>query len=423
MTLSMGPGRLPSARVLVGLLVAVACSPLVASAAKYGGGSGTPQDPYLIRTTEEFAMIGASPADWSMHFKLVNDIDLSGYDEKNLHMIGHWVALGSNVNQPFHGGFDGNGRTISGFRYKNTQEEYIALFQHVTGEIKNLHVAHATVIANKTGAGALVGYLEKGFVIDCSATRVNVSGNWGVGGMVGYVDGTLHRCWSDGEVEGSQYVGGLVGQIGEGTVAHSYSKAKVIGGESVGGLLGGTTGQMCLVDACYATGAVEGIAYVGGLVGQLSAGKVSHCYSIGRVTGTQAVGGLVGAQRVLADVLGSLWDTQTSGQATSAAGAGGTTAEMKSIDPYLTQNWNFAATWGICEGAGYPIFLWQIPVGDLRCPDGVNFTDFVWFAAGWLHDDCRESNYSCEGADLDKSGDVGPQDLALFAANWLAGID
>ena len=100
-----------------------------------------------------------------------------------------------------------------------------------------------------------------------------------------------------------------------------------------------------------------------------------------------------------------------------------TTAEMRSIDMFLTQNWDFISTWSICEGISYPIFLWQIPAGDLRCPDGVDFTDFVRFAANWRHSDCRELNYSCDGADIDKSGAVDPRDLSLLAVNWLAGTE
>jgi hypothetical protein len=96
---------------------------------------------------------------------------------------------------------------------------------------------------------------------------------------------------------------------------------------------------------------------------------------------------------------------------------------MKSFDMLASANWDFATVWAICDGVGYPVFLWQLPVGDLRCPDGVNFTDFLWFAANWRHDDCSALNYSCEGADLDGSGEVDPRDLALFAANWLAGLD
>ncbi|UCF17746.1 MAG: hypothetical protein JSW59_09835, partial [Phycisphaerales bacterium] len=43
--------------------------------AKYGGGTGEPDDPYLIYTAEQMNTIGAEPNDWDKHFKLMADID------------------------------------------------------------------------------------------------------------------------------------------------------------------------------------------------------------------------------------------------------------------------------------------------------------------------------------------------------------
>lgn len=45
---------------------------------KYGGGTGEPNDPYLIYTAEQMNAIGAKPNDWDKHFKLMADIDLIG---------------------------------------------------------------------------------------------------------------------------------------------------------------------------------------------------------------------------------------------------------------------------------------------------------------------------------------------------------
>ncbi|MBP7049889.1 MAG: hypothetical protein KBE65_02635 [Phycisphaerae bacterium] len=410
-------------RLGVGLLVLLGGAPLAAWAAQYGGGDGTQQNPFLISTAQEFAAIGENSADWSKYFKLTADIDLSDCNETNLHMIGKWVVVGSAANLPFSGNFEGDGKTISGFRYKDMQSQYVGLFQYVTGNITNLKLTGATVTGNGFGAGALVGYQGRGAVTSCSVTGAKVSGNLGVGALVGALDGSAHMCRSNGAVTGVRYIGGLVGQLGGGRITRSYSKAKVVGSESVGGLIGGVLKQTSVVESCYATGSVSGALYVGGLVGALSSGSVWHSYSTGAVSGTQSAGGLIGQQWALGEVFLSFWDTQTSGQATSAAGTGKTTAEMKSFDMLASANWDFATIWAICDGVGYPVFLWQLPVGDLRCPDGVNFTDFVWFAANWRHDDCSVLNYSCEGADLDGSGEVDPRDLALFAANWLAGLD
>jgi hypothetical protein len=401
---------------------AIVCRPGGAAAAPYGGGAGTVAAPYLINTAEDFVAIGNNPGDWDKRFKLTRDIDLSEYNEANYQMIGRWSALGSSSNQPFHGDFDGNGKTIANFTYRNMAADYVGLFQHVTGDIKNLRLLRPKVIGNKSGTGALVGYLEKGSVLTCSAEQVSVSGNFNVGGLVGSVQGGAQQCWSSGSVSGVQYVGGLVGQVGLGTVAFSFSRARVQGNESVGGLVGATLSVDSIVNSCYARGDVDGNVYVGGLVGQVVAGRVYRCYASGQVTGSQYPGGLVGYQRALADVIGSLWDTESSTQAKSVGGSGRTTAEMKLVDTYLTQNWDFWNVWTICEGVNYPVLLWQIPLGDFRCPDGVDFLDFATFALHWRQENCGAVNLNCDGADFDGSGSVGYGDLALFAENWLAGL-
>ena len=74
--------------------------------AQYGGGSGEPNDPYLIYTAEQMNAIGANPNDWDKHFKLMADIDLSAYTGTAFNIIGS-----------FRGVFDGNGHTISNFTY------------------------------------------------------------------------------------------------------------------------------------------------------------------------------------------------------------------------------------------------------------------------------------------------------------------
>ncbi|MBM4029560.1 MAG: hypothetical protein FJ280_29800 [Planctomycetes bacterium] len=404
------------------LLLVLVCQPVSSWAAPYSGGQGTPQAPFLISTAEDFKAIGENPADWDKTFKLTQNIDLSGYDETKLRMIGRWKALGSWDNQPFRGIFDGNGKTIANFRYLNLREEYVGLFQHVTGDIKNLTLLRPTVMGDQLGTGALVGYLEKGSIRDCAVREADVSGYYGVGGLVGVAHSSVHRSWSHGVVSGVRYVGGLVGQV-YGTVALSCSKARVIGEESVGGLAGAMMGVGSIVDSSYARGEVKGKVYVGGLVGQVEAGRVYQCYATGKVSGTQSVGGLVGYQRALAQVMASLWDTQSSTQATSVGGTGKTTAEMKAVDTFWSMNWDFTEVWTICEGINYPVLLWQIPLADLDCPDGVSFIDFALLAANWRSRNCRNANRYCSGADLDRSGAVDLRDLALFAGDWLAGTE
>ena len=321
------------APIFAGLLVSVAVG-------KYGGGSGAPDDPYLIRTAEDLDLLGGSQDDWGKSFRLTADIDLKDYSETNFHLIGSWVSWGDITNRPFNGIFDGDGHTVSNFHYRDMKQNGIGLFRYVNvGEIKNLQLKNVKIVTDGVGIGSLVAYFGGGAVVDCHVTGADVTGNTQVGGLVGIADGIVSQCSSRGRVTGGLHVGGLIGEVDQGTIKKSYSKASVSGNDSVGGLVGIAANVASVVDSCYANGSVNGGMYAGGLVGHLAAGRVYKCYSTGAVSGSQAVGGLVGSMRALGEVIVSFWDTQTSGQTASAAGMPRTTAEMWSASTFT--GWDF----------------------------------------------------------------------------------
>jgi hypothetical protein len=365
--------------------------------------------------------IGANPADWDKRFKLIKDIDLSDFTEA-FNIIGQWVAWGSANNKPFAGVFDGNDKKISNFSYTSASGDGVGLFAYVKGHIQNLGLVNPKIVAQGSYVGSLVGYLEEGRISGCYAKGADVSGDSGVGGLVGVNDGLISTCYSSGWVSGNAYVGGLAGLVGPGLVTNCYCTATVSGSRNVGGLIGKTDNETSMISDCYALGNVTADLYVGGLVGQLERGGAMKCYSAGRVTGNQYVGGLIGYMRVLATTWNCFWDIQTSGQPTSADGIGKTTADMQNMNTFSSSGWDFYYIWTICEGMNYPILLWQIPIGDFRCPDGTDFIDFAWFAQQWRQNNCGTASYSCDGMDLDKSGSVDFSDLAIFTNHWLEGI-
>jgi len=92
------------------------------------------------------------------------------------------------------------------------------------------------------------------------------------------------------------------------------------------------------------------------------------------VTGNEEVGGLVGRNLVGSNIEGtvsnSFWNTETSGQGSSAGGTGKTTAEMKDIVTFSGAGWNIIAVgnpdtrnpsyiWNVVEGVTYPFLSWQ----------------------------------------------------------------
>jgi len=385
--------------------------------AQYGGGSGTENDPYLIRTAEQMNAIGASQNDWNKHFQLRADIDLSEYTDDAYNIIGTGPS-----NESFTGVFDGNDHKIFNFSLRSMRQQYTGLFGHVGGQVKNLGLINPDVFSQGSYVGTLVGYLGFGTITSCYTKDAHVSGNDYIGGLIGYCKGRVYKSYSTGSVAGNQFVGGLIGLIDDGTVNTSYSKASVSGYREVGGLAGKTIDEMSVINNCYATGNVKGSIYVGGLVGQVERGRAFNCYSTGSVSGDQYVGGFTGFIRVLGSVTHCFWDTQTSGWSTSPGGTGKTTEEMQTITTFTDAGWDFRDLWTICDKMNYPVLQWQIPAADFLCPDGVDFVDFAFFARHWLDDVCGAANYYCEGTDLDYSGSVDFTDLEIFADIWLSGI-
>ena len=98
----------------------------------------------------------------------------------------------------------------------------------------------------------------------------------------------------------------------------------------VGGLVGWSDGTISM---SYASGAVSGSNYVGGLAGTTFNGHTQDTYAVGAVSGSNFVGGLVGVETG-GTITGSYWDKQSSGTTTgvglgnSSTVTGLTTAQM-----------------------------------------------------------------------------------------------
>jgi filamentous hemagglutinin family protein len=204
--------------------------------------------------------------------------------------------------------------------------------------------AYATgAVEGNDFVGGLVGRNDSGTITQAYATGT-VSGSNQVGGLVGEITGgAITQSYATGVVTGSSdYVGGLVG-YNRGSITQSYATGAVTGRDYVGGLVG--TNSLGSNTQSYATGAVTGRDYVGGLVGMNSDGSITRSYATGAVTGSDIfVGGLVGRNVGAGSIMQSYWDTDTTGQTTSAGGGTGlTTAEARSQASY--SGWDFGSVW------------------------------------------------------------------------------
>jgi len=218
--------------------------------------------------------------------KMLPFADLSGYSFKQTADIdlssdtGFYIPI-------FQGEYDGNGHTISYLETTYFQNDNVGMFGIVykNGSIENVTFINGHIFGN-LGIGLLVGF-NQGTVLKCS-TNGKASGNR-VGGLVGHNDGTVLNCNSKSDVIGNHYIGGLVG-FNNGKVESCDTTGNVSGGWTVGGLMGY---NLVTVEECYSTGNVNGNYSIGGLVGE-NYGSLNNCYTTGNVTGLGDVGGLLG---------------------------------------------------------------------------------------------------------------------------------
>ncbi|MFH1371611.1 MAG: GLUG motif-containing protein [Planctomycetota bacterium] len=322
--------------------------------AGYGGGAGTSGDPYRIARTEDLLSLAANVTDYNKCFILTADIDTQGRVFTTAIIAADTVGGMGFDGTYFTGTFDGNGHKITNFTINGLGNNYIGLFGAIS---------------------------SSGLVKDLGLENCAVSGSNRVAVLVGGNSGNISNCYSTGAVSGSSLVGGLIGYKEYGTISNCYSTGAVSGDGFVGGLVGYNSGGN--ISDCYSIGAVSGTFDVGGLVG-INYSSISNCYLTGAVSGDDEVGGLMG-RNTGGSVNNSFWDTQTSGQTTSAGGTGKTTAQMKTLSTFTSSGWDFVDMWGIGNGQTYPYLkLLGINPADINYSGTVDFVDFAILAENWL---------------------------------------
>jgi hypothetical protein len=285
-------------------------------------GTGTSNDPYLLRTAEDLGTAWYNP---TACYQLTADIDLSG------------IVWGMGVIPAFYGSLDGQTHRIAGMTIAGGGLLGLISFLSEGAMVHDLNLENLTSTGAANYVGALVG--------------------WSYGG-------TISASSSAGTVHGGNFVGGLVGANSPGTISACLSMSSVSGSASVGGLAGAHSGGT--VSTSYATGSVQGKNNVGGFVGYTT-GTTSCCYSTGAVIGTgSGVGGFAGDKSTTSTISACFWDIQTSGQVASDGGTGRTTVQMQTARTFTDAGWDFvgetangtADVWWIEEGKDYPR-LWS----------------------------------------------------------------
>lgn len=132
-----------------------------------------------------------------------------------------WTPIGA-ANNGYQGTFDGNGKTISGLFFNDSQKSHVGLFDNI----------YMATIRN-------VGVVDSYFF-----------GEHYVGGVCAFgVDGTITGSYNTGVVSGEGCVGGVCGTGSSVTITDSYNTGSVSGNDDVGGVFG--YGENCTINNCY----------------------------------------------------------------------------------------------------------------------------------------------------------------------------
>lgn len=197
-------------------------------------GSGTLASPYQVTTASEFNSIRNN---LSAHYILMNDIDLASYT--------NFVPIG-NSSSKFIGTLDGNGFKVKNLK-ANRNATYTGLFGYAEGAtIKKLGVVDANVNSQTSNySGIIAGQINSGTLIDqCYSTGV-LNGQYGQGGIVGWLaGGEVRNSWSNASVTSLGRIGGVVGHIAsaDGYINNSYAYGELSSTQLIGGLLGSMAG-------------------------------------------------------------------------------------------------------------------------------------------------------------------------------------
>ena len=356
--------------------------------------------------------------DLGADYTLGTDIDMTGAFTANGggYYGGVWSSAGFDPvgiysASPFTGGLDGQGHTIKGLTIDRSGEDNVGLFTITQNAIvKDLTLSGGSITGGQ-GVGALAGQFNAGSITSVSS-GVSVEGSNFVGGLVGANQQltAISLSSAGGDVTGTGYaVGGLIGALFEGTLDQSYATGNVSGANLVGGLVGANgfaspggvidqsfaTGKVTgsvsqigglagysskIITNSYATGNVTGTgsaSKVGGLVGELeTAATIDSAYSTGLVSGASDVGGFVGLSDDGASAItSSYWNTETSGQASGLGDtSGGDVTGLTTAELQGTLPAGFSNTVWATGTNLYPYFSWLYP-GGAKAVSGIAYSD------------------------------------------------
>lgn len=215
-------------------------------------------NPYLITTAEDLEALASIVNTGSRldgYYKQTADITLS--DEH--------TAIGNSSNTSFQGIYDGDNKFIKGLLINQAEGTYQGLFGRAyRATIQNVIIENCDITA-KDYVGGICGHASETTISSCK-----------VSGAIKTADG----------VDG-MYHGGIAGYIYNKPTSKCVNTASVKGNNSKSQYYGGIVGEVrrTNITDCFNAGIVEGTLYVGSIVGSNNASRLNNNYHTTTTTG------------------------------------------------------------------------------------------------------------------------------------------
>ena len=261
-------------------------------------GNGTEAEPFMLKTAEHLAWFRdyVNVGKTSACAKIADDVE-----EIDMSTVCHeadaekqvaefsWTPIGNS--KKYQGTFDGNGKTIRNLFISSTSNE-IGFFGFAADcRIKNITFDNAKVKGNDNcSTGILAGYARSCVIENIKTTEnCSVEGQYETGGIAGGANGNISNCENHAIVNGSYYVGGIVGNCfdSENSITSCANYGAITGTEDfVGGIIG-YFGEGSLQNSAN-NGNISGNARVGNLIGYANICNINNVLGIGNITANHA---------------------------------------------------------------------------------------------------------------------------------------
>ena len=310
-------------------------------------GNGTEAEPFILKTADHLAWFRdyVNAGKTSACAKIADDveaIDMSSVchkadAEKQVAELS-WTPIGS---KKYQGTFDGNGKTIRNLFISSTSNEIGFFGCAADCRIKNITFDNAKVKGNdNSSTGILAGYAGSCVIENIKTTgNCSVEGNYDTGGIAGRANGNISNCENHAIVKGLHSVGGIVGICfdSENSITSCANYGEITGTEDfVGGIIGYFGEGSLQNSANY--GNITGDARVGNLIGYANICNINNVLGIGNITANYAdcngliVGYIVDASSSASGILAynssakmTIKGTELTGDAVVAIGSGSLT--------------------------------------------------------------------------------------------------